>query len=114
MTTENPLISVVMPCYNAAPYLTEAVEAALRQSYGNVELIMIDDGWSDASPPRGARLAARYSGRVALLHARRVGPYPARNMGLQSARGEFVAFLDADAWWESTALEKLHSALVGA
>jgi len=43
MPTGNLLISVVMPCYNAAPYLTEAVESALRQSYSNVELILIDD-----------------------------------------------------------------------
>ncbi len=114
MPSENLLISVVMPCYNAAPYLMEAVESALRQSYGNVELILVDDGSSDASPGIGASLAQRYSGRVTLLHTRRAGPYPARNLALQSARGEFVAFLDADDWWESTALEKLHGALVGA
>jgi len=111
--TENLLISVVMPCYNAAPYLTEAVESALHQSYGNVELILVDDGSTDASPGIAAGLAERYSGRITLLHARRAGPYPARNLGLQSARGEFIAFLDADDWWDSTALEKLHTALVG-
>jgi len=114
MPTGNLLISVVMPCYNAAPYLTQAVESALCQSYGNVELILIDDGSSDASPGIAAALAERYSGQITLLHTPRLGPYPARNLGLQNARGEFVAFLDADDWWESTALEKLHAALVGA
>ena len=114
MPTENPLVSVVMPCYNAAPYLTEAVESALRQSYGNVELILVDDGSTDGSPGIAAGLAERHSGRITLLHSPRAGPYPARNLGLQCVRGEFVAFLDADDWWDSTALEKLHAALVGA
>ena len=114
MPTENPLISVVMPCYNCAPYLAEAVGSALRQSYGNVELILVDDGSTDASPHIEAGLAEQHAGRLSLLHSNRVGPYPARNLGLQRARGEFVAFLDGDDWWESTALEKLHAALVGA
>jgi hypothetical protein len=114
MPTENPLISVVMPCYNCAPYLAEAVGSVLRQTHGNVELILVDDGSTDESPNIEVRLAQEHGPRLCLLHARRVGPYPARNLGLQRARGEFVAFLDADDWWESMALEKLHAALVGA
>src|SRR5258706_3665809 len=114
MPIENPLISVVMPCYNAASYLTEAVASALRQTYGNLELILVDDGSTDASPGIADNLARQYSGRVTLLRTLRLGPYPARNLGLQSARGEFIAFLDADDWWEPTALEKLHAALVAA
>jgi glycosyltransferase involved in cell wall biosynthesis len=112
--TQNPLISVVMPCYNCAPYLAEAVGSALRQSHGNVELLLVDDGSTDESPNIEAALAQQYGSRLCLLHTRRVGPYPARNLGLQRARGEFIAFLDADDWWESTALEKLHAALVRA
>jgi len=114
MPTGNALISVVMPCYNAEPYLAKAVGSALRQSYGNVELIVVDDGSTDASADLEATLAQQHVGRLTLLHARRVGPYPARNLGLQHARGEFIAFLDADDWWEPTTLEKLHAALVGA
>jgi hypothetical protein len=109
-----PLISVVMPCFNAAPYLTEAIESALGQSYSNVELILVDDGSTDASPNIAAGLARKYSERVTLLQSQRLGPYPARNLGLQRARGEFIAFLDADDWWAPTALAKLHAALVGA
>jgi glycosyltransferase involved in cell wall biosynthesis len=109
-----PLISVIMPCFNAAPYVKEAVESALHQSYGNVELILVDDGSTDASPGIAAGLAERNAGRITLLHTPRTGPYPARNLALQRARGEFIAFLDADDWWASTALETLHAALVGA
>ena len=114
MPIANPLISVVMPCYNAAPYLAAAVASALHQSYGNVEVILVDDGSTDASPGIAGSLAEQYPGRLTLRHTQRVGPYPARNLGLQNARGEFIAFLDADDWWEPTALEKLHTALIGA
>src|SRR5690349_14376422 len=112
--THRPLISVVMPCYNCAPYLAEAAGSALRQSYGDVELILIDDGSADESSNIEADLARQHGNRLSLLHARRVGPYPARNLGLKSARGELIAFLDADDWWEPTALEKMHAAMVHA
>ncbi len=107
----NPLVSVVMPCYNAAPHLREAVVSALSQSYANVELILVDDGSTDASPGIASELAAENSGRMTLLHTQREGPYPARNVGLARAKGEFVAFLDADDYWRSDCVEKLHSAL---
>ena len=112
--TDRPLISVIMPCYNCAPYLAEAAGSALRQGYGNVELILIDDGSADESSNIEADLARQYGNRLSLLQARRVGPYPARNLGLKSARGELIAFLDADDWWEPTALEKMHAAMVHA
>jgi glycosyltransferase involved in cell wall biosynthesis len=112
--TENPLISVVMPCYNCAPYLAEAAGSALGQSYGNVELLLVDDGSTDESPNIEAALAEQHGARLCLLHSRRVGPYPARNLGLPRARGEFIAFLDADDWWDPTALAKLHTALARA
>ncbi len=114
MPIGNPLISVVMPCYNAAPHLAQAACSALHQTYGNVELIIVDDGSRDASPDIEADLARQHAGRICLLHTERVGPYPARNLGLRRARGGCVAFLDADDWWEATALEKLHAALVAA
>jgi glycosyltransferase involved in cell wall biosynthesis len=114
MTTENPLISVVMPCYNAERYLGEAILSVLLQSYRNVELVVVDDGSTDTSPDITAKLAEQYAGRLTLLRANRAGPYPARNLGLKRAKGEFIAFLDADDWWVSTALARLHDTLVGA
>lgn len=108
-----PLVSVVMPCFNAARYVAQAAGSALGQSHGNVELIVIDDGSTDASPEVVSELTRAHPDRVHLLHAQRVGPYPARNLGLAQVRGEFVAFLDADDWWLPDALEKLLAALVG-
>ena len=71
MTTEDPLISVVMPCYNAERYLDKAIGSALRQTYGNVELVVVDDGSTDASPAIAAGLEKRYEGRLTLLRTNR-------------------------------------------
>jgi glycosyltransferase involved in cell wall biosynthesis len=106
-----PLISVIMPCFNAAPYVAEAVNAVMGQTYGNVELIVVDDGSTDGSDLILTRLAETHPGRIHLLHSNRLGPYPARNLALRQANGDFIAFLDADDWWLPQTLEKLHDAL---
>ncbi len=107
-----PLVSVIMPCFNAAPYVAEAVGSVMRQSYGNVELLIVDDGSSDGSADILTRLASEQPGRIKLLYSSRVGPYPARNLALREARGELIAFLDADDWWLPETLEKLYAALM--
>ncbi|MDP2832083.1 MAG: glycosyltransferase [Pseudomonadota bacterium] len=118
MPTNEPiqagLISVVMPCFNAAPFVAEAIESVMGQSYGNVELIVVDDGSSDASVDIVNRLRQAHPGRIQFLNQQHAGPYPARNLGAKSARGSFLAFLDADDWWTSDCLEKLHAALEAA
>src|SRR5215471_16919398 len=108
---QQPIISVVMPCYNGARYLAAAAGSALGQTYGNVELVLIDDGSTDASHGIQAELERAYGERVILLRTSHAGPYPARNAGLRRARGELIAFLDSDDWWEPTALATLHAAL---
>jgi glycosyltransferase involved in cell wall biosynthesis len=100
-----------MPCFNAAPYLRQAAESVLSQSYGDVELILVDDGSTDESPAIARQLANRQPERITLLHSDREGPYPARNRGLARARGECVAFLDADDYWSVDFLAKLYAAL---
>jgi GT2 family glycosyltransferase len=107
----HPVISVIMPCYNAAPYVEKAVASVMGQTCGNVELIIVDDGSSDGSDAVLARLAEAYADRIHLLYTSHVGPYPARNVGLKQAQGKFIAFLDADDWWQADTLEKLHAAL---
>jgi glycosyltransferase involved in cell wall biosynthesis len=105
------LISVVMPCYNAAPFVEEAIESVLQQSYPHVELIIVDDGSSDESVQTIASVAARNPDRITVLHQTNSGPYAARNHGLSHARGNFVAFLDADDTWHPDALSQLHAAM---
>ena len=105
------MISVIMPCYNAAPFVEEAVRSVMVQTYANVELVVVDDGSTDGSVEILQRLAERYALRMTLLFQSRAGPYPARNLGLRHARGEFVAFLDADDYWTASTLEELIHAL---
>jgi glycosyltransferase involved in cell wall biosynthesis len=104
------LISVVMPCFNAERFVADAVASVLGQSYGNVELIVVDDGSSDGSK----RLLSAYGNRITLIEQANRGPYPARNAGLARARGEFIAFLDADDYWLPQTLATLHRALIDA
>src|SRR5688500_8996836 len=86
-----PLVSVVIPCYNQAHYLSEAVESALAQSYGSVETFVVDDGSADNS----GEISARYP-RVSYLRQANRGVAAARNAGLAASSGQFVLFLDAD------------------
>lgn len=104
-------VSVVMPCFNAARYISEAAASVLGQTHGVVDLVIVDDGSTDSTSTVLANLVASAPGRVTVLHTSRVGPYPARNLGLRHVRGRFVAFLDADDWWAPSALEKLLAAL---
>ncbi|MEQ6341739.1 MAG: glycosyltransferase [Gammaproteobacteria bacterium] len=104
-------ISVIMPCYNTSTFVEEAVNSVMNQTYADVELIVVDDGSTDGSLDILQRLAAHHSQRLSLLFQNHRGPYPARNLGLQHARGGYVAFLDADDYWAPDALEKLATTL---
>ena len=106
------LISVVMPCYNAEPYVREAILSVLQQSYASIELIIVDDGSTDGSTEIIEQLASTHPSRIRLVYQNRIGPYAARNQGLAQAQGNFVAFLDADDYWHPEALAKLHAALI--
>jgi len=109
--SKQPLISVIMACYNAASFVEEAVTSVLQQTYPHTEVIVVDDGSRDDSPDIVKRLATDHPDRVRLKHLKHSGPYPARNLGLSHARGDYIAFLDADDWWREDCLEKLLTAL---
>lgn len=107
MSESHPLISVIMPCFNAAPYIEEAVLSVMEQTHKNLELIIVDDGSTDDSQLIVERLVAEHPGRIKTISQSREGPYVARNHGLRVAKGEYIAFLDADDWWSKDCLEKL-------
>jgi len=87
------LVSVIIPFKNAAPWLADAIDSSLAQTWRDVEVVLVDNGSTDAS----VELARRYeSPRVALLACERAGASAARNVGLEKARGAFIQFLDAD------------------
>jgi glycosyltransferase involved in cell wall biosynthesis len=86
-----PLVSVVVPCYNQARFLGEAIESVLAQSHPLFEVVVVDDGSTDDT----SEVAARYPG-VRLVRQENRGLSGARNAGLARSRGEYVVFLDAD------------------
>ena len=88
-------ISVIVPVHNAARYLRQCVESILAQTVCDLELILVDDGSTDASPTI-CDSYARLDRRVRVIHTPNAGVSAARNKGIDSARGEFIAFADAD------------------
>lgn len=91
----NPLVSVIIPAHNATRYLPDAVASIRRQQYEPVEILVIDDGSQDDC----AGVAAACGADVRYVRQEQAGPAAARNRGLALARGEFIAFLDADDEW---------------
>jgi glycosyltransferase involved in cell wall biosynthesis len=105
------LVSVIMPCFNAASYVEEAARSVLEQTYSSVELVVVDDGSTDGSQAIVARLSEQYPGRLRFAAQANAGPYAARNHGLRLAQGDFIAFLDADDWWRKDFVEKMLAAV---
>jgi len=91
----NTKISVIIPVYNGERYLTEALESVLAQTHPPEDIIVIDDGSTDSS----AQIVARFSPRVQYHWQSNAGAGAARNRGVAVARGNFLAFLDADDLW---------------
>jgi CDP-glycerol glycerophosphotransferase len=104
------LVSVVMPVYNVEPYLVECLESVARQRVEDLEVIMVDDGSTDASAEIAERFAAR-DGRFRLIRQANGGSGKARNTGIEVATGEFLAFVDSDDKLPPDAYERLLSTL---
>lgn len=102
MTPARPLVSCIIPVWNAEPFLHEAIESVVGQTYAEWELVLVDDGSTDASPAIIDRAVASDPDRVHVLRhpgGGRRGVTATRNLGIRNARGSYVAFLDADDIW---------------
>lgn len=97
MSHSGPLISVIIPTYNCASYISEAVDSVIAQDYSNIEIIVINDGSIDHT----LSVLQKYEDKIILINQENVGAAVARNKGLECARGKYVAFLDADDVWLS-------------
>jgi glycosyltransferase involved in cell wall biosynthesis len=91
----NPLASVIVPVFNGERFLARALDSILAQLYEPLDLILVDDGSTDATPA----IAKRYGGQLRYLRQTNAGPAAARNAGIAAARGELLAFLDSDDVW---------------
>jgi glycosyltransferase involved in cell wall biosynthesis len=99
------LVSVIVPCYNAAAFLPEALQSALQQTYPRIEILVVDDGSTDATPEVARRYPVHY------IRQENRGVSAARNAGIAHSHGEFLVFLDADDRLASTGIEDGMTAL---
>lgn len=95
MDETKPLVSVIVPIYNVEQYLRECIDSIIRQTYKNLEIILVDDG----SPDNCGKIAETYAekdNRIKVLHKENGGLSDARNVGITEAKGEYISLIDSD------------------
>ena len=103
-----PLVSVLIPAWNVAPWIAETLRSVLAQTVADFECIIVDDGSTDST----AQVVLSFTDpRIRLIRQENLGVSAARNRALDEAKGRFIAFLDADDFWEPRFLEKLLAVL---
>ena len=102
------LISVIVPIYNVEKYIKKAVDCIVRQTYDNIEIILVDDGSTDNC---GLICDEYYKkdNRIKVIHKENGGASEARNAGIEIAKGEYFAFIDPDDWIENNMIEVLYN-----
>lgn len=110
MNCNCPLVSVVIPVFNAEKYLDRCLSSILNQSYGEIQLVCIDDGSIDASPALLDSYASDYPDRVIVVHKENAGAACARNDGIRLSTGEYITFVDNDDWIDRRYIETLFNA----
>lgn len=104
-----PKISIIVPVYNGAEFLRPCVDSILAQSFGDLEIILVDDGSTDESPEICDWYASQDK-RVICIHQANAGAAAARNCGLKAAAGEYIAFVDSDDWIDQDMYETMVNA----
>lgn len=109
--TEQPLITVIIPVYNILEYLPRCVHSITAQTYGRLEILLVDDGSTDGTGRLCDELAGEDS-RIRVYHKENGGSSSARNLALKEARGEYVGFVDSDDFIEPAMYERLMNAIL--
>lgn len=107
----SPLVTIVIPTYNYARFVEEAVRSAAAQTYKNTEIILVDDGSTDDTPAKLEALKSEVP-NLRVITTEHQGVSRARNCGTRAGKGEYVAYLDADDLWHPTKIEKQVHAMV--
>jgi len=102
-----PLVSIVIPCYNAARWIGEAIESCINQTYPNIEVIVVDDGSSDGSRDVILGYAERFKEKMRTFNQENKGSNAARNAGIRASQGFYLLFLDGDDLLLPDAVENL-------
>lgn len=104
---QKDLISIIVPVYNVEKYIKRCVHSLQKQTYGNIEIILIDDGSMDKS----AKICDDFSNmdsRIKTIHKKNGGLSDARNVGIEQAKGKYLAFIDSDDYIESSMIKELY------
>ena len=104
---KSDLVSIIIPAYNAERWIERCVSSALRQTYGNIEVIVVENGSTD----RTMDVVQAIEDRRLRVYTSEKGVSNARNKGIDEARGRYLTFLDADDWFSDDAIEKMISAV---
>ncbi len=107
-TETRPTVSVVLPCFNAHAYLTQAVDSVRKQTFRDLEIIIVNDGSTD---PQTLSLLDSFPDGIRVIHQENRGLSGARNRGFEEARGRYVLPLDCDDWLDPTYVEKCLAAV---
>lgn len=110
MTTDLPVVSVILPVYNAQDYLVQCLDSLTQQTLKNIEIICINDGSTDQSSVILQRYAQKDL-RIVLIQQDNAGPAVARNQGLAAAQGQYLMFCDSDDWFALDACERMVATL---
>lgn len=108
-----PLVSIVIPAYNAESFIQQTLSSVVRQTYQNLEVIVVDDGSKD-NTVKLVREFTQSDPRVSLISQSNFGVSAARNLGIEKSTGEFIAFIDADDIYFPDAIAKLTNAMMQA
>ena len=107
---EQPLITVAITVYNIKDYLQRSIDSVCNQTYRNLEILLVDDGSTD-----GSELVCneyeRIDSRIRAIHKKNGGPSEARNVAIEQAKGEYIAFVDGDDWIDEDMYENMYLAI---
>ena len=107
---KEPLISIIVPVYKVEKYLNRCVESIVKQTYSNLEIILVDDGSPDQCPVMCDAWMEK-DNRIKVVHKKNGGLSDARNAGMKISKGEFIGFVDSDDWIDQNMYQRLYEIL---
>lgn len=107
MIKSNPLVSIIIPCYNSEKHVSKTIESVFNQTYSNIEIIVVDDGSTDKTLQKINELFSKANYKYKVITQKNQGVSVARNTGLNNARGSYIVFLDSDDFIEIDFVEKM-------